>query len=361
MRQPVSGKTTVNAPFLSRAWFGAARCTFCAMSRTASACLGLALCALAIVFAGCDGPQAATAEPETAIAGETYRPPQRPVASPTARFFPPRPTATPSPTPVPAMQPTAWGASPAHNGVGAPAVSAVAALVMDEASGEVLFEKDAHRRLGPASLTKIATAVVAIEAGDLERTVDVEFDRSELRRSTLMGLEGGDQFSLRDLLYGLMLPSGNDAALAIGRALSGSDQAFVDSMNELAGRLGLVDTHFVNPHGLGRPGHYSSAYDLALLSRYAMSIGEFQLLASTRYWTASGSRTIGMGNLNPMLGRYTGADGVKTGYTRSAGKTLVVSAVRDGRRIYVVLLNAPSRESDATALLDWAFANHAWP
>jgi D-alanyl-D-alanine carboxypeptidase len=232
---------------------------------------------------------------------------------------------------------------------------------MDEASGAVLFEKDADRRLAMASLTKIATAVVAIESGNLDREVIVDFDRSELRRSTLMGIEGGDEFALLDLLYGLMLPSGNDAALAIGRAVAGSDRAFVDAMNGLAARLGLADTHFVNPHGLGRPGHYSSARDLAVLARYAMSLPEFQPLASTRYWVAEGSRTIAMGNLNPMLGAYAGADGVKTGYTRSAGKTLVVSVTRNGHRVYVVLLNAPERENDARLLLDWALANHTWP
>ena len=305
---------------------------------------------------------AAAPPPSTEVAADSHRPPPALAhTTPTARFFPPRPTATPSPTPVPQLQPSAWAAPPPSNGVAAPEVSALAALVMDEASGAVLFEKEADRRLGPASLTKIATAILAIESGDLDRDILVDFERSELRRSTLMGIESGDEFSMQDLLYGLMLPSGNDAALAIGRAVSGSDGAFVEAMNGLAARLGLADTHFVNPHGLGRPGHHSSARDLAVLARYAMSIPEFQPLASTRYWVAEGSRTIGMGNLNPMLGAYTGADGVKTGYTRSSGKTLIVSATRDGHRVYVVLLNAPERENDARLLLDWALGNHTWP
>jgi D-alanyl-D-alanine carboxypeptidase len=259
------------------------------------------------------------------------------------------------------MQPAPWAAPPIANGIAAPEVSAAAALVMDDASGAVLFEKEPHTRLGPASLTKIATAILAIESGDLDRVVAVDFDPLELRRSTLMGLEAGDQFTMRDLLYGLMLPSGNDAALAIGRAVSGSDAGFVEAMNDLASRLGLVDTQFVNPHGLGRSGHYSSAHDLAVLARYAMSVPDFQPLAAARHWTANGSRSIGMANLNQMLGRYAGVDGVKTGYTRSSGKTLIVSATRDGHRVYVVLLNAPGRENDATLLLDWALANHSWP
>lgn len=317
---------------------------------------------LALAAAGCGTAGEAQV---TVVAGDTHRPITGPAGSPTVRISEnpekPRPTPTPSPTPTPALDPAAWAEAPSSLGTAAPAISAAAAIVVDEASGAMLYGKDEHHRLGPASLTKIATAILAIEAGDLDRVVDVDFDPAELRRSTLMGLESGDQFTMRDLLYGLMLPSGNDAALAIGRALAGSDSAFVQAMNDLAARLGLADTHFVNPHGLGRPGHYSSAHDLATLARYAMAMPEFQPLAATRGWTAHGSRVLSMWNLNPMLGRYPGADGVKTGYTRTSGKTLVVSATRDGHRVYVVLLNAPDREGDAEALLDWAFANHTWP
>jgi D-alanyl-D-alanine carboxypeptidase len=268
-------------------------------------------------------------------------------------------TATPEPSPTP--QPAPWGSPPIALTTIQPSVSAAAALVMDEASGAVLYEKDAHTRRGPASLTKIATAILAIESGDLDRWVDIDISASSLPGSTVMGLQEGDRFTLRDLLYGLMLPSGNDAALAIGRDVAGSDAAFVDAMNGLAERLGLANTHFVNPHGLGRGGHYGSAYDLAVLSRYAMTLPDFAALASARSWTAEGNRTIRMSNLNPMLGDYHGADGIKTGFTRGSGKTLVVSAVQDGHRVYVVLLNAPDREGDAVKLLDWAFAAHRWP
>lgn len=267
-------------------------------------------------------------------------------------------TATPVPTAVP--QPAPWGAAPVALTDTYPAVSARAAVVMDEASGAVLYQKDGHLRLGPASLTKIATAVLAIESGDLDRWVDVDVDASSMPGSTLMGLRSGDQFTLRDLLYGLMLPSGNDAALAIGRAVAGSDAAFIAEMNGLAQRMGLSNTNFTNAHGLDWSEHYSSAYDLAVLARYAMSLEEFMPLASARSWTTNGSRTISLGTLNVMLGRYPSADGIKTGFTRSSGKTIVVSAVQDGRRVYVVLLDAPNREADATKLLDWAFANHRW-
>jgi D-alanyl-D-alanine carboxypeptidase len=314
---------------------------------------------MGLLLVACDGAPASS--PGTEVAGATYRPAPFIASSPTVRFFPPRPTPTSEPTPVPAPQPPPWAVPPVFNGVPVPPVSAAAALVMDEASAAVLFEKEAHARLGPASLTKIATAILAIEAGDLDRVVEIDVDASEFRRSTLMGLEAGDEFTLRDLLYGLMLPSGNDAAVAIGRAISGSDDAFVAAMNDLASRLGLVDTLFANPHGLGADDHRSSAHDLAILARFAMSLPDFPTLAAARSWTAEGSRTLSMSNLNPMLGVYPGADGVKTGYTRSSGKTLIVSASRDGHRIFVVLLNAPEREDDATLLLDWALKNHGWP
>jgi D-alanyl-D-alanine carboxypeptidase len=234
-------------------------------------------------------------------------------------------------------------------------------VVLDEASGEVLFAKDAHARLAPASLTKIATAVVALEKGDLDAWVDVDVDSRTMRGSTVMGLIPGDRFRVRDLLLGMMLPSGNDAALAIGRHVSGSDEAFVAEMNSLARRLDLKDTSFTNAHGLGRAGHETSAYDLAVLSRYAMSIPGFYELISVRSWTAQGSRILSFFNINAFPDIYRGGDGIKTGYTRSAGPTLAASAVRDGRRLYAVVLNSPDRNGDAARILDWAYANYKWP
>ena len=159
----------------------------------------------------------------------------------------------------------------------------------------------------------------------------------------------------------MMLPSGNDAALAVGRHLAGSDAAFVTEMNALAERLGLWDTHFANPHGLGAPDHLTSARDMAMLSRYAMSLPGFPDLVGASSWLAAGSRQIPLYNINTFLFTYPGADGLKTGYTRRAGLTIVASATRGGHRVYVVLLNAPQREADAYALMDWAFASFEWP
>jgi D-alanyl-D-alanine carboxypeptidase len=266
-----------------------------------------------------------------------------------------------SPPAVPQLIPAASAPAPVNaGGAEPPAISALSAVVMDEASGEVLYDRDAHRALAPASLTKIATAIVALERGDMDALVEADVDSTQMRSSTVMGLLPGDTFRLRDLMYGLMLPSGNDAALAIGRAVAGSDAAFVAQMNLLAARLGLRDTRFENPHGLGNRRHLTSAYDLALLTRYAMTFPLFRELAGTGGWKAEGSRTLWLGNLNTFLFTYPGADGVKTGYTRSAGKTIVASAVRNGHRLYAVVLNAPNREQDAAALLDWAFANFRW-
>lgn len=259
--------------------------------------------------------------------------------------------------------PVAWSVAPrTRSGAPAPpATAAAAALILDEGSASILYAANGDTPLPPASLTKIATAIVAIERGDLDRRVVVDVDSRVMRGSTVMGLIPGDEFMVRDLLYGMMLPSGNDAALAVGRAVSGSDAAFVAEMNALADRLGLHETHFANPHGLNAPGHAISARDLAMLSRYAMSLPEFGAIVSTVSYTAQGSRTIELWNvINDVLYSIPGADGVKSGFTRQSGRTLVASATRDGRRVYAVVLNDPQRLTDVTALLDWAFEAHEW-
>ncbi len=239
----------------------------------------------------------------------------------------------------------------------APAVAAKAAIVLDAAKGTTLFEKDSHLALAPASLTKMVTAILAIEDGDLDAPVKTDVDSRQMPGSSLMGLLPGDCFPLRDLVYGLMLPSGNDAALAIARHIAGSDGAFVDDMNAFLVRLGLKDSHFVNPHGLDATGHVTSAYDLAMVARYGMTIPTFSKVVGAPQWTATGSRTINLPNVNGFLSSYPGADGVKTGFTDAAGRTLVASATKNGRRIIVVLLNDDARYEDAAKLMDWAFQN----
>lgn len=238
----------------------------------------------------------------------------------------------------------------------APASSARSAVVIDGATGNVLHDKDARVPVPPASLTKMVVAILAIEHGNLDAWVQTDVDSRQMPGSSLMGLLPGDCFRLRDLVYGLMLPSGNDAALAIARYVAGSDEAFVAQMNGLMARLGLVDSHFANPHGLDAPGHTASAYDLAMVARYGMTLPFFAEVVGTAQWTARGSRNINLPNVNGFLSSYRGADGVKTGYTGAAGRTLVASATRNGQRVFVALMNDNYRYEDATALMEWAFA-----
>jgi len=257
---------------------------------------------------------------------------------------------------VPILQSTT-GAPERLNDGPPPAISARAAVVIDAASGAMLYDHDARRPLPPASLTKLLTAVLAIEGSAPDRWVNTQVDARRMTGSSVMGLRPGDCFSVRDLLYGLMLPSGNDAALALARHVAGSDEAFVQAMQTLAGRLGLSASSFIDPHGLGGPGHYASAYDVALIARYAMTLPLFDEIARTSSYTARGTRTLSMSSQNQFLLTYPGADGLKTGYTDEAGRTLAVSATRNGRRLIAVLLNAPARFEDARALMDWAFEN----
>ena len=243
----------------------------------------------------------------------------------------------------------------------APTVTAAAVAIIDEASGAMLYQKGGHDRLAPASLTKIATAILAIEGMEPNATITTDVDSRKMVDSSVMGLIPGDCFATSELLYGLMLPSGNDVAVAIARYEAGSEAAFVLQMNTLVKRLGLTDTTFTDPHGLGGPLHKSSAYDIAMLSRYGMSLQRFRDVVKTGSYTARGARNLSMYNTNALLASYPNADGVKTGFTDDAGRTISASATRNGHRVYVVLLNDQNREASARVLLDWAFANHTWP
>lgn len=277
----------------------------------------------------------------------------------------PMPTATPVPptaTPVPPT-PTPTRAAPIKTGAAtAPQVNAWSVAVIDEASGALIYGRDPHRRLAPASTTKIFTALVALaKGGDLRREINVQFDQSELYDSTLMGIHPGEIYTLEDLLYGLMLPSGNDAALAIANDLGGNEAGFATMMNAQAEALGLTDSHFVNPHGLDRPNHYSSAYDLAMAARYGMlTYPEFRDLARALAWNIHGSRSWTVYNLNRLLRDYPGADGVKIGFTDNSGPAIVASATRDGHRVYVALLHCGDIVGDSTPLFNWVFSNFTW-
>jgi D-alanyl-D-alanine carboxypeptidase (penicillin-binding protein 5/6) len=242
-----------------------------------------------------------------------------------------------------------------------PATGALAGVVIDGGSGAVLWGKDEHRPLPPASTTKIITVLLAVEQGNLDEPVRADVDDRRFDIPTRMGLVRGDVFPLRDLLYGALLPSGNDAAITIAYHLAGSELAFAALMNRRMCELGLTDSSFVNSSGLGRgESNVASAYDLAQVSRYALDLPAFAEIVRTRTWTAHGTRVLTLTNLNELLAWYPGADGVKIGWTPGAGNTIVASATRNGHRVIVALLNTPNRAAESAALLDWAFAAHTW-
>jgi D-alanyl-D-alanine carboxypeptidase len=239
-----------------------------------------------------------------------------------------------------------------------PSISAAAAAVIEEPCGAVVHGYNTHARLPPASLTKIMTAIVAAERADIRQTVDVTVDGgalSEATDATVMGLTPGQQLSLTDLLYGLLLPSGNDAAIQIAEQVSGNVDDFVAMMNDKVDEMDLGNTHFSNPHGLDESSHYTSAYDIALLGRQLLKHPDLAFIVSTRSYQPVWDGPP-VANLNLLLGNYPGALGVKTGYTPQAGQTIVAAAQRDGRRFVVSVLGSADNFADATALLDWAFS-----
>ena len=234
-----------------------------------------------------------------------------------------------------------------------PQVDAKAALLIDMGSKAVLYEKNGTRRLPQASTTKMMTALVALERGNLSDTVVIE--PGDLVVASAAGLRAGEMWTLGDLLYALMLPSDNAAAVVIARHVGGSEAAFVDMMNSKAAEWGLTDTHFANPHGLDDPAHHSSARDLAQIAMRGLAEPRFAAIVSTAEREAGG-RTLR--NLNQLLGSYVGAEGVKTGTTEGAGQCLVALAGRGERRVLSVVLGSDDRYRDTRALLDYYYANY---
>lgn len=245
----------------------------------------------------------------------------------------------------------------------APRVSADAYVLMDLASGRVLAAKNAHERRAPASTTKIMTAILAIEIGRPDDVVTVSPAAAATPGSSAY-LRPGDRYRLGDLLLALLLRSGNDAAVAIAQHLAGSVAAFAGLMNDEARLLGLRDTRFQNPHGLTAPGHFTSAYDLALMARYAMGFPEFRAAVAESEAEISGLDAGGreirrrIRNTNRLLA-YGWVTGVKTGTTAAAGDCLVASGSREGEALVAVVLHSDDRWSDALALLDWGFREFA--
>ncbi len=255
--------------------------------------------------------------------------------------------------------PTATEALVSNVAAGAPApnITGRSAVVMEQSCGAVLFGRNPDLRLPPASLTKIATALVAEDWADLDELVSIDVNSALLAastNSTVMGLQPGQMMSLRDLMYGLLLASGNDAAIAIAEHVGGGTPAFVELMNEKVAELGLENTRFSNPHGLDQPGLYSSAYDMAVLGRELLADPQLASIVQTKnYQPAWDGPQVWNGN--ELLNVYPDAIGVKIGYTENAGQTIVAAAERDGRTVIVSVLSAWDRYSDAMKLLEWAF------
>ena len=237
--------------------------------------------------------------------------------------------------------------------VNAAALSAQKAILMDASTGRVLFEKNADEQSLIASTTKIMTALVVCEQCNVLDRMRIPKEAVGIEGSS-MYLREGEILTIQELLYGLMLHSGNDAAVALAIYCGGTVEGFAELMNDKARQLGMKDSHFENPNGLDAPGHYATARDLAILAAYAMKNPVFAQTVSTKTITV-GQRYLR--NHNKLLWQLEGADGVKTGYTRAAGRILVSSALRSGRRLIAVTINAPDDWNDHACLLNQGFSN----
>lgn len=236
-------------------------------------------------------------------------------------------------------------------------VSAVSAILIEADTGTVLFSKNEKEHRQIASTTKIMTALLTLEAGEPDKEFRVDSAAIKVE-GTSMGLREGDKVTRRALCYGMLLPSGNDAANAAAVNISGSKTAFAKLMNSKAKEIGMTDTNFVTPSGLDADGQFSCAYDLALLAREAMNNKDFAGICALSKAKVSFGNPVSerwLVNSNKMLTSYDGCIGVKTGFTDSARRTLVSCAERDGIKLIAVTLNAPDDWSDHTKMLDYGF------
>ena len=238
--------------------------------------------------------------------------------------------------------------------------SAKAACILEMQTGRVLFEHDMHARLPMASTTKVMTALLAIERGRADDTVACSQTAFGVP-GTSVYLQLGETLTLEEMLLGLMLSSGNDAAVAIAEHIGGTVEGFVALMNERAQEIGAVNTHFANPHGLPDESHYTTAYDLALITREAMQNDAFRALVSTQRasipWEGR-SYHRQLTNKNRLLSDYPGATGVKTGYTSKAGRCLAFGASRDGLELVGAVLSCGDWFDEAARLMDGCYATY---
>ena len=243
-------------------------------------------------------------------------------------------------------------------------VVAQSAAVVDSYSGDFLFAKNENGKQYPASSTKILTALIVVESGDLDHLVTVDLADTKVEPSSL-GLKPGEQYTRRQLLFGLLLKSANDVAMALARDNAGSVPAFAEKMNLRAAQLGATSSHFVNPHGLHDPNHYTTAHDLVLIGRAAMQQPLFREIVSTVYyiWRAPSGQIEQLRNHNRLLRHFAGCNGLKTGYTRIAQQVLVSSALRGGHEVISVVLHTdkPGIWDDSKALLSYGLIKLGCP
>ncbi|MGE8077936.1 D-alanyl-D-alanine carboxypeptidase family protein [Peribacillus loiseleuriae] len=250
---------------------------------------------------------------------------------------------------------------PAKAKASLPVVSAHSAILMDQESGRVIYEENAHEKSRIASITKIMTAILAIESGKLDHTVTISSNAVGTEGSSLY-LKKGEKITLENLVYGLMLRSGNDAAVAIAEEVGGSLDGFVWMMNQKAEEIGMTDSHFSNPHGLDNTeNHYSTAYDMALLTRYAMKNEAYRVISGSKKHRASNSEEdwdYVWKNKNRLLTElYEYTTGGKTGYTKLAKRTLVTTATKDDLNLIAVTLNGPDDWNDHIYMYEHAFSD----
>lgn len=242
-----------------------------------------------------------------------------------------------------------------------PTLNSRIAVAYDRKSGEVIWGKDEHKRTAMASTTKIMTAIVTLENCDLTQTVTIS-KKSAGTGGSRLGLKADDKITMNDLLYGLMLKSGNDAAVAIAETVGGSVEGFAELVNEKAKELKLENTHYVTPHGLDDPEHYTTAVELAKLADYALQNETFAKIVNTKNYTVTiNGYPKSISNTNELLGYLEGVNGVKTGFTNNAGRCLVTSVNRNGFEIITVILQADTkkfRTADSIKLIEYIYKNY---
>lgn len=236
-------------------------------------------------------------------------------------------------------------------------------VVFDRLSKHILYGKNEKNKVKMASTTKIMTAIVVIENTSLDKTVEVS-KKSAGTGGSRLGLKTGDKITIRDLLYGLLLSSGNDSAICLAESVSGNVANFVNQMNQKAKELGLTNTHFESPHGLDSPEHYTSAYELAILTDYALKNSTFLNMVNTKHYTVTINGTPkNLTNTNELLGNLDGVYGVKTGFTNGANRCLVTACKRGNMDIICVVLGADTknfRTKDSMKLIEYSFKTYEY-